>query len=72
MGLLCSRSRSHQRFKISVNVCPDDIVCITEHFVTKFGNVMQHHEPECQVEKEKKMVTVFEVKVTARAHMNKI
>ena len=28
----------------------DDIFWITEHFVTKFGMVMQHHEPECHVE----------------------
>ena len=44
--LLSSRSRSQPRFKMSVNVCLDDIFWITEHFVTKFGMVMQHYEPE--------------------------
>ena len=52
MGLLRSRSRSQQRFKMWVNVCPDDIFWITEHFVTKFGMVMQHHEPECHAGKK--------------------
>ena len=46
MGLSRSRSVSRWRFKMSVNVCLDDIFWITEHFVTKFGIVMQHHEPE--------------------------
>ena len=44
--LLHLRSRSQWRFKMSVNICPDDIFWIAEHFVTKFGMVMQHHEPE--------------------------
>ena len=46
MGLLRSRSRSQRRFKMSVNVCLDNIFWITKHFVTKVGMVMQHHEPE--------------------------
>ena len=33
------------KFKMSVNVCHDDIFCTSENFVTKFGMVMQHHEP---------------------------
>ena len=34
-----------------VNVCLDDIFfLITEYFVTKFGMVMWHHEPESQAE----------------------
>ena len=33
MGLLCLRSRSKLRFKMSIDVCPDDIFWITEHFV---------------------------------------
>ena len=49
MGLLRSRSRSQRRFEIIVIVCLDDIFWITEHFVTKSGMVMQHHEPECHV-----------------------
>ena len=36
---------------MSVNVCLD-IFRITEHFVTKFGMVMQHLEPECHAEKK--------------------
>ena len=51
MGLLCSRSRSQWRFKMSVNVCLYDIFWITVHFVTKFGMVMRHYEPECHAEK---------------------
>ena len=35
---------------MSVNVYLDDILGITEHFVTKFGMMMQHHEPECHAE----------------------
>ena len=38
MGWLRSRSRSKQRFRMSVDVCLDDILWITEHFVTKFGS----------------------------------
>ena len=60
MGLLCSSSRSERRFKMSVNVCPDDILWITEHFVTKFGMVIQHHEAEsCG---HFVVVTIFKVK----------
>ena len=33
IGLLCSRSRSKQNFKMSVNVCSDDIFWIAEPFV---------------------------------------
>ena len=68
---LCSRSRSQWMFKMSVNVCSVDIFWITEHFVTKLGTVMQHHEPECRAEFVV-VVAVFNVKVTARAHMIKI
>ena len=51
MGLLYSRSRSQQRFRMLKNVCPDSIICATEHFVTKPGMIMQHHKPECDAEK---------------------
>ena len=47
MGLLCSRLRSQQSFKMSVNVCLDDTVWITEHFVTKFGIVILNHGTFC-------------------------
>ena len=51
MGLLCSRSRSQQRFKMLVNVCLDDVFWATEHFVIKLDMRMQHHKPECHAEK---------------------
>ena len=55
---------------MSVYVFPDNIFLIREHFVTKFGMVMQHHEPEaCRIFV---VVAVFKVKVTARALMIKI
>ena len=50
MGLLRSRSKAQWRFKMPVNVCPDDIFWTTEHFVTKSGMVIQHHKPECHAE----------------------
>ena len=65
IGLLCWRSRSRQRFKMLMNVCPDDIFRIADHYDTKLGIITQHHEPECHA--EKKMFTVFNVKITARA-----
>ena len=71
MGLLCSRSRSQQRFKMSVNVSVDDIFWIADHLVTKFGMVMQHHEPMCHAEIFVVAVATFKVKVTVRAHMIK-
>ena len=55
MGLLHQR-----RFKMTVNVCLDHIFWITEHFVTKFGMVIQHHEAEsCG---HFVVVTIFKVK----------
>ena len=51
MGLLCSKSRSQRRFKMLVKTCLDDTFWTTEHFVTKSGMVMQHHKPECFVDK---------------------
>ena len=64
IGVLHSRSRSQQRFKMSVDVCPDDIFWTTEHFVTILGMVMQHHDPECHV--GKKLFAIFKVKVTVK------
>ena len=69
VGLLRSRSRSQQRFKMLVKVCPDDIFWTTDHFDTKLDMVMQHHEPDCHAEY---WLAVFNVKVTARAYMIKI
>ena len=70
MGLLCSRSRSQWWFEMSVNVSVDNIFWITAHFVTKFGMVMQHHQPESYGHFV--VVAIFKVKVTARAHIIKI
>ena len=52
--LLPSRTRSQWAFKMLVNVCPGDIIQTTEHFITKLGMVMQHHKPECNVQKKNK------------------
>ena len=46
VGLLCSRSMSQPRLKVSVNVSLDDILCITEPFVTKASMVRHHYKPE--------------------------
>ena len=47
IGLLCSRSRSQQSFKMSMNVCPDDIFWFAEPFTTKLGMVMRYYELDC-------------------------
>ena len=49
--LLCSRSLSQPRLKVSVNVNLDDILCIAEPFVTKPSMVIHHYKPECHVQK---------------------
>ena len=72
MGLLRSISRSQRRFKMSMNVFPGDFFWITEHFVAKFGMVMQHYEPECHAENFVVVVAIFKVKVTATAHIIKM
>ena len=46
IGLLHSRSRSQQNFKVLISVCPDDIFLFAEPFTTKLGMVMHHHEPD--------------------------
>ena len=46
-GLLCSKSRSLQNFKISLDVCSDDIFWITESFTTKLCMLMHHCGPDC-------------------------
>ena len=56
MGVLHSKSKSQQRFKMSVNVCPDDIFSMcpivstqyllnrsTIFFLTKLGMVMMYY-----------------------------
>ena len=47
IGLLYSRSRSQQNFKMSLNVCPDNIFLTVAPLTTKLGVVMHHHEPDC-------------------------
>ena len=63
IGLPCSRSRSQQKFKMSVNVCLDDIFSVCPIvsaqylvnrwaiFFTKLGMVVYYHEAMCPVEK---------------------
>ena len=62
VGLLCSRSMSQPRLKVSVNVSLDDILCIAEPFVTKPSMVRHHYKPERHI--CEKWVSVFKVKVT--------
>ena len=49
--VFCAKIGSRQRFKMLMNVCPDDAFWIADHFDTKLRMVMQHHEPECHTEK---------------------
>ena len=51
VGLLCSRSMSQPRLKVSVNVSLDDILCIIEPFVTKPSMVRHHYKPEHHMQK---------------------
>ena len=44
-GLLWSRSQ--QNFKMSMNVCLEQIFWTTEKLITKLGMVLHHHEPVC-------------------------
>ena len=50
ISLQCSRSMSQPRFKVSVNVSLEDILCIAEPFVTKPSMVRHHYKPECQMQ----------------------
>ena len=72
IGLLRSRSRSQWRFKISVNIFPNDIFSTAKHFVTKVGMVIQLHEPEGHVDFCFVLVAIFKGKVTSQADMIKI
>ena len=49
--LLCSKSMSQPRLKVSVNVSLDDILCIAEPFVTKPSMVRHHYKPELHMRK---------------------
>ena len=66
IGLLRSRSKSQQSFKMLVNVCLDDIVWPTKLFVTKLGmpcSIMS------QSVMQKNWYSVFKVKVTGRTYI---
>ena len=69
IGLLCSRSKSQQHFKMSMNVCPDNIFWIAEPFTTKLGMVIHHYEQNCL---SKNWFAVFKVKVTVMDNIIKI
>ena len=51
IGLLCSRSRSQQKIRMSMNLCPDNIFSTAEHFLIEFGMRRHHYELECHAEK---------------------
>ena len=82
MGLLHPRSRSQQRFKMSVNVCPDDIfsVCLivsTQYLLSHSAifflpNLVLWCIIMSRFVMQKNWFTVFNVKVTARAYVIKI
>ena len=42
---------SQPRLKVSINISLDDILCITESFVTKPSMVRHHYKPECHMRK---------------------
>ena len=63
----CSKSRSHQNFKMSMSVCPDDTFWIAEPFASKLGILIHHYEPDCLPKKN--WLAVFKVKVTVKDHI---
>ena len=76
MGLLHSRSKSQQRFKMSVNICPDDTfsVCLirsTQYLLNRSTIFFFYQTWYCCVlwcVMQKNWFTIFNVKVTARAY----
>ena len=68
-GLLCLRLRSQWNFKLSMNVCLDEIFWTAEPCITNLGMVMHHHEPECN---DKGCFTVIKIKVTVKAYVIEI
>ena len=50
------------------HICSHSAGCL-QSFVTKFGIVVHHHEPECHA---KKWYSIFKVKVTVWAYIIKI
>ena len=63
--LLCSRSNSQQRFKISFDVCPGDIIWTIESFEPNLRWLMHCYEPGCHAERF--ALAIIRVKVTVRA-----
>ena len=61
IAVVCWRSGSQQRFKVSLDFYLDHIFSTAELFVTKFGMVMHHHRPERYA---KRLVAVLKIKVT--------
>ena len=48
----CGQGQCHsQRLNVSINDSLDDILWITEPFVTKFSMAIHHYKPECHVRK---------------------
>ena len=71
MGLLHSMSRSQQRFKLVVNVCVDNNFWTTEHFVAKPVWLCSTIN-QSVMHKTGSLCSVFNVKFTWRAYVNKI
>ena len=46
-GIVVFKVKVTANFKMLLNVSPDDMFWITEHFTTKLGMVMHHYEPDC-------------------------
>ena len=71
MGLLKSRSRSQQRFKMSVNFFPDDFFffppCVQPFFL--IPNLVWWCIIMSQCVMQKNWFTIFNVKVTGRAYI---
>ena len=82
IGLLHSRSRSQQRFKMSVNVCPDDIFSVCpivsmQYFLNQstlffLSNLVLWCIIMSQCALWKNWFTIFNVKVTMRTYIIKI
>ena len=56
-GVSCEKEKDTAfRVKVTakgqnVNVCPDDIFCTTQYFVSRLGIVMHHYESECHAKR---------------------
>ena len=48
IGMLCSRVRSQERLKRSMNVCQNNIFWTAELFLSKPDMIVHHREPEYQ------------------------